>query len=54
MKTNRWIYAIVGVAVLVFAGLNIWKLFLLGIPGQAAILLWFRMFRSTGKEPVDG
>jgi len=41
-------------SLLVFAGLNIWKLFLLGIPGQAAILLWFRMFRSTGKEPVDG
>lgn len=37
------------VSLLVFAGINIWKLFLLGIPGQAAILLWFRMFRSSGK-----
>lgn len=28
---------------------RMWKLFLLGIPGQVAISLWFRMFRS-GKE----
>ena len=26
---------------------NFWKLFLLGIPGQLAIFLWFRLFRST-------
>ncbi len=25
---------------------NFWTMFLLGIPGQAAILLWFRMFRG--------
>ena len=25
---------------------NAWKIFLLGIPGQAAILLWFRLFRQ--------
>lgn len=42
------------ISLLVFAGLNIWKVFLLGIPGQFAILLWFRMFRSSGKENVDG
>lgn len=32
---------------------NFWKIFLLGIPGQLAILLWFRMFhsaRDTSKE----
>lgn len=28
---------------------HFWKLFLLGIPGQIAIFLWFRMFRG-GKE----
>lgn len=33
---------------------NIWKLFLLGIPGQIAILLWFKLFRSGGKEEDDG
>ncbi len=26
---------------------NFWKIFLLGIPGQIAIFLWFRLFRST-------
>lgn len=35
---------------LVFAGFNIWKLFLLGILGQAAVWLWFRMFRSPKEE----
>lgn len=30
-----------------------WLIFLLGIPGQAAILLWFRMF-YTPKEAPDG
>ena len=31
----------------VFLQLNVWKLFLLGIPGQIAIFLWFRMFRPA-------
>ncbi len=31
---------------LVIWQLNLWRLFLLGIPGQAAIFLWFRMFRK--------
>ena len=30
--------------------LNVWKIFLLGFPGQIAILLWFRMFRTPKKE----
>ena len=30
------------------------KLFLLGIPGQIAIFLWFRMFRSEKKENSNG
>jgi len=30
-----------------------WLIFLLGIPGQAAILLWFRLFR-TPKEETNG
>ena len=32
---------------LILGGVNIWRMFLLGIPGQAAILLWFRMFRPV-------
>lgn len=30
------------------------KLFLLGIPGQIAIFLWFRMFRNEKKENSNG
>lgn len=29
---------------------NFWKIFLLGIPGQIAIFLWFRMFRTVKTE----
>ena len=39
---------------LVLVRVNVWKIYLLGIPGQAAILLWFRMFRTAGKEEQDG
>lgn len=39
---------------LVLFHFNIWKLYLLGIPGQAAILLWFRLYRKHPKEEDDG
>ena len=39
---------------LMFWGFNIWKLFLLGIPGQLAIWLWFRMYRKSPKEENNG
>ncbi len=35
---------------LIFAGWNIWKLFLLGIPGQLAVFLWFRLYRKNREE----
>ncbi len=38
------------VSLLVFMHINIWKLFLLGIPGQLAVLLWFRMYRKSSRE----
>lgn len=41
-------------SLLLFLHVNIWKLFLLGIPGQAAILLWFKMYRKVPKEEHDG
>lgn len=41
-------------SLLVFAQLNIWTLFLLGVPGQAAIFLWFRMYRKPRKEENNG
>ena len=37
-----------------FAHVDIWKLFLLGIPGQLAVLLWFRMYRMSAKEDKHG
>ena len=40
--------------VIVLLHISLWKIFLLGIPGQAAILLWFRMFRHESKEEKDG
>lgn len=39
---------------LMFFRLNIWKLFLLGIPGQLAIFLWFRLYRKNPKEEHNG
>ena len=36
----------------VFLGVNVWKLYLLGFPGQVAIFLWFRMFRPA-KDTVQ-
>ena len=41
-------------SLLVFLHVNIWKLFLLGIPGQIAILLWFRLYRRQPKEEQNG
>lgn len=32
---------------------KLWRLFLLGIPGQAAILLWFEIYRKPKKEKAD-
>lgn len=58
-RSNRWLIsgimwgtlASIYMSILLFAHMNMWMLFLLGIPGQAAIVLWFRMFRKpTGEE----
>lgn len=32
---------------------NFWKIFLLGIPGQFAIFLWFRMFRPVKEKKEE-
>ena len=37
-----------------FVHVDIWKLFLLGLPGQLAIFLWFRMYRKSSKEEQNG
>ena len=40
-------------SLLIFSGLNIWKLFLLGIPGQLAVYFAFRI-KIPRKEEQDG
>ena len=37
----------------VFFGLHLWRVFLLGIPGQIAIFLWFRMFRHPQEKEEE-
>ena len=36
-----------------FWKLNLWRIFLLGILGQIAIFLWFRMFRPVKEQSVE-
>lgn len=40
---------------LVLLKVNLWRIYLLGIPGQVAIFLWFRMFRPAreGQDKED-
>ncbi len=45
--------ASIHVSLQVFLHTNVWKLFLLGIPGQIAIFLWFRMFRKPKKQTEE-
>ncbi len=42
------------VTILVVFQYNFWKIFLLGIPGQIAIFLWFRMFSTSQEETENG
>ena len=42
------------VSLKLFVHVDIWKLFLLGIPGQLAVLLWFRLYRKSTKEEKHG
>lgn len=41
------------VSILALAQFNAWKIFLLGIPGQIAIFLWFRMFQTVRPRQED-
>ena len=38
------------VSLLMFLKFNMWKIYLLGIPGQIAIFLWFRMYRPVKEK----
>lgn len=37
-------------SILVFTKVNAWMIYLLGIPGQIAILLWSKLFRKAGEK----
>ena len=39
---------------LTLLSINMWKIYLLGILGELAIILWFRMFRPSHKENLNG
>lgn len=42
-------------SLLVLLNINLWKLYLLGVPGQIAILLWVKMFRAVkDREESNG
>ena len=42
------------ITLLVFLEVNVWRIFLLGIPGQLAVFLWARLYRKTPKEEQNG
>ena len=60
-RWNRWLISAIvwGFLVAIHASLlvllkfNMWRMFLLGIPGEIAIMLWFRLF-SPGREEKKG
>ncbi len=41
------------VSLLVFLNFNFWKIYLLGIPGQIAIFLWFRMYHPAKEMETE-
>ena len=38
---------------LILCHVNVWRIFLLGVPGQVAILLWFKLFRTDKYKEID-
>lgn len=61
-RSNKWLISgivwgflvSIYMSILIFAHINAWLILLLGIPGQAAIILWFRMFRKPSGEENHG
>ncbi len=56
-RWNRWLISLIiwgflisiHASLVVFLKFNMWRMFLLGIPGEIATMLWFRLF-SSGRE----
>ena len=61
-RWNRWLISLIFwgfllaiyASLLVFLKFHMWKLFLLGIPGEIATSLWFRLFRPSRGEVHHG
>lgn len=54
ISTIVWGFIIaIHVSLLVVFRYNFWKLYLLGIPGQIAIFLWFRLFRPAKEKKEE-
>ncbi len=57
-RSNKWLISgivwgfliSIYASILLFANENVWRIFLLGIPGQIAIILWFRIRKPIGEE----
>ena len=58
ISTIVWGFIVaIHVSLLIIFRYNFWKLYLLGIPGQIAIFLWFRLFRPAKdkkEENING
>ena len=54
ISTIMWGFiAAIHISLQVIFRYNFWKLYLLGIPGQIAIFLWFRLFRPMKEKEED-
>ena len=53
VKENDKVVVSVFVTLLVFWKILFWQIFLLGLLGQVAVLLWFRMFHTPRKERIE-
>ncbi len=54
ISTIVWGFIVaIHVSLLVVFRYNFWKLYLLGIPGQIAIFLWFRLFRPAKEKKEE-
>ena len=57
-RWNRWLISLIvwgflvsiHASLLVFLKFNMWRMFLLGIPGEIATTLWFRLFSPSREE----
>ena len=57
-RWNRWLISAIvwGFLIAIYASLrmllhfDMWRMFLLGIPGEIATTLWFRLFSPTREE----